>query len=141
MTLDAPLEKLPLLLLDGGLIPLLDPTIDTLAEETNAEVIGPGDVDTVYDVVGFVSAETVSAAFTLSDGAELAATLAGAFAAPAYPEAVDEAELSTCTSCWLADDLGGGLRSVRISTSDPPSPPGLALSRCRGGSAGTCSDQ
>ena len=126
VTLDAPLEKLPLLLRDGGLIPLLDPTIDTLAEETNAEVVGPGDVDAVYDVIGFVSAETGSAAFTLSDGAELAAALSGAFAAPAYPEAGDEADLDPgspilvpCSSCWLADDLGGGLRRVRISTSEP----------------------
>ena len=128
VTLDAPPAKLPLLLRDGGLIPLLDPTIDTLAEETNAEVVGPGDVDAVFDVVGFLSAATGSAAFELSDGAELAATLAGAFAPPAYPEAADEAELSTCASCWLADDRGGGLRRVRISTSDPAvAAGGLAL--------------
>jgi alpha-glucosidase len=118
VTLVAPLAKLPLLLRDGYLVPLLDPAIDTLAAETNVDVVGPADVDEVYDVVGLVSTDVGSAGFTLWDGGALHAAWTGAFAAPAYPLAADEAELSTCTSCYLREDLGGGLSRVRITSAD-----------------------
>jgi alpha-glucosidase (family GH31 glycosyl hydrolase) len=54
-TVDAPLDKLPLYLRRGYLVPLLDPTIDTLAVETNPDVVGPTDVDGVLDVRGFLA--------------------------------------------------------------------------------------
>ncbi len=76
-TLPAPLTELPLLLVDGSLIPLLDPTIDTLAVETSATVIGPTDVADVYDVVGALSHTTGRATFTLADGGTLDATYDG----------------------------------------------------------------
>ena len=68
VTVPAALDKLPLLLVDGTLLPLLDPTIDTLADETNPDVVGPGDVADVYDVVGMISKSTGAAQFTLADG-------------------------------------------------------------------------
>ena len=72
-TLPAPLTELPLLLVDGGLIPMLDASIDTLAPESSPTVVGPSDVADVYDVVGAISRATGSAAFTLADRGTLAA--------------------------------------------------------------------
>ncbi|MBW2262700.1 MAG: glycoside hydrolase family 31 protein, partial [Deltaproteobacteria bacterium] len=119
VTLDAPLDKLPLLLRDGYIVPLLDPTIDTLAAETHGEVVGPGDVSGVYDVVGFVSAAIGNASFTFHDGGELAVSWAGSFSPPTgFAEASTEAELSTCDGCYLTQDLGGGLMRARISSSN-----------------------
>ena len=117
VTIDAPLDRLPLLLRDGYIVPLLDPTIDTLAAETHSEVVGPDDVSHVYDVVGFISAVTVSATFTLHDGGELSVSWTGSFSPPSgTTEASTEAELSTCDGCYLVEDLGGGLSRIRISS-------------------------
>lgn len=119
VTLDAPLAKLPLLLRDGHLVPMLDPTIDTLAEETHSDVVGPGDVSDVYDVVGLVTLATGQASFTLWDGGNLEVEWTGTFVPPSgFTEASDEAELSTCDGCYLVQDLGGGLARVRLSTTD-----------------------
>lgn len=119
VTLSAPLAKLPLLLRDGHIVPLLDPTIDTLADETNVDVVGPGDVSHVYDVVGLVSTATGGASFALADGGELDVAVTGSFTAPDLPEATDEALLVDCDpGCWRRDDLGSGLERVRITHGD-----------------------
>lgn len=112
--IDAPLDKLPLLLRAGELVPMLDASIDTLADEDSADVVGPADVAGMYDVVGLLVDDS-TASFAVYDGTELTAARAGAFAAPALPEAADEAELATCASCYRVDDLGGGLQRVRIT--------------------------
>jgi alpha-D-xyloside xylohydrolase len=116
--LDAPLEKLPLLLRDGHLIPMLDPTIDTLAEESHSEVVGRTDVATTYDVVGFVTATTGEASFSLWNGFVFEVTWTGGLSAPSLPEAATEDELLTCGGCYLIEDLGGGLSRIRITSSD-----------------------
>ncbi len=115
VTVPAPLDQMPLFLRDGYLIPLLDPTIDTLAEETNADVVGPTDVADVYDVVGFVTSDTGAASFTTADGGTLMVTLTAAFEAPAIPLAASEAELATCDSCYWVDALSEDVMRVRIS--------------------------
>ncbi len=116
LVLAAPLERLPLLLRAGRLVPLLDPTIDTLAEEDHPEVVGPGDVADVYDVVGLLEAGGEPAVFTLWDGERLEARWDGGWSPPAgLAAAADEAELATCVGCYRADEAGAGLRRVRIS--------------------------
>ncbi len=116
VTLDAPLEKLPLLLRDGYLVPLLDPSIDTLAAEDNPEVVGPADVAGVYDVVGLISAAAGKADFTLHDGGVLEAELTGELGPPEFPEAASEADLSSCSACYLFEQLGPGLTRARITS-------------------------
>jgi alpha-glucosidase (family GH31 glycosyl hydrolase) len=69
--LDAPLDKLPLLLRAGHIVPLLDASIDTLARESNPDVVGPDDVADVYDVRVLLSPEAPSATLTLHDGEHL----------------------------------------------------------------------
>lgn len=123
----APLDKLPLFLRDGHLVPLLDPSIDTLAEEDLPDVIGPRDVAGVYDVVGLVSKEAGRAAFTLWDGGALEVSFRGGLAPPALPAAADEGELAACAGCYLVEPLAGGLTRVRISASGDVGAGGLAL--------------
>lgn len=123
VTLSAPLDKLPLLLRDGFLVPLLDPRIDTLDEGDHSaapagiDVIGPKEVADVYDVVGLLSPATGRATFTLADGGRLEASLSGSGSVDlaALRAARDEAELALCTGCYLDTPLADGLRRLRIS--------------------------
>jgi alpha-glucosidase (family GH31 glycosyl hydrolase) len=100
LTLDAPLSRLPLLLRDGYLIPMLDPTIDTLSDESHPEVVGPTDVATVYDVVGLVSLRSGAAHFVVHDGSRFDVSYSGQVAAPAN---------------GTLEELGSGLRRLRVS--------------------------
>ena len=115
VTVPAPLAKLPLFLRDGALVPLLDPSIDTLADWQHPPVVGPSDVADVYDVVGFVSTQTGSASFDVWDGTTLAVTWQGTFAPGSLTPAADERALATCDGCFLQQSLGAGLSRVRVS--------------------------
>jgi alpha-glucosidase len=117
VTLAAPLAKLPLLVREGHLVPLLDPTIDTLAEESSDAIVSLADVTDVYDVVGLmVTGTSEAAAFTLHDGGTLSATWTGGVAAPAsIPEAANAGQLATCDACYLIEELAPGVTRVRIS--------------------------
>jgi hypothetical protein len=77
VVLPAPVTEMPILLVDGQLVPLLDPTIDTLAAEMSPDVIGPTDVADVYDVTGVISKARGTAGFTLAGGATLTAQYDG----------------------------------------------------------------
>jgi alpha-D-xyloside xylohydrolase len=112
VTLPAPLTELPLLLVDGALIPMLDPTIDTLAIETSATVIGPTDVGDVYDVVGAISRATGTATFTLSDGGTLTAHYDGTPIA--------------CTGCTVTQ-LGPRVQRVQVQATADVTAGGLTL--------------
>ena len=108
-TLPAPLTELPLLLVDGVLIPMLDPTIDTLAPETSPTVIGPSDVAGVYDVVGAISK---TATFTFADHTNLAATYDGTPIA--------------CTGCTVTQ-IGPRVQRVQVEATGDVSAGGLML--------------
>jgi alpha-D-xyloside xylohydrolase len=125
---DAPLDKLPLFLRDGYIVPLLDASIDTLDDtETNPDVVGPRDVADVFDVVGLVSAPggptdggvagTV-ATFALWDRTQLSARWAGGFAVPSgFTEATDANDLATCTACYRRDAVPGATNVTRVRIS------------------------
>jgi alpha-glucosidase (family GH31 glycosyl hydrolase) len=121
VTIEAPLEKLPLLLVDGGLVPLLDPGIDTLSEEDDEDIVGPDDVAEVYDVWGFLTPDTGVARMELWDGSILDVTWDGTTAGLAdclgasLDVAADEEELSTCGACFLLEEPTAGLTRARIS--------------------------
>lgn len=115
VTLEAPLERIPILLRADRLVPMLDPAIDTLRlDEIREDIVGPRDVADVYDVVGFLSPGG-SARFVLYDGGMLEARRDGPFAPPALPEAADETELLTCNGCFRIDPLAGGVTRLRVS--------------------------
>ena len=122
VTRDAPLDTIPLFLRSGGIVAMLDPSIETLAQESNPSVVGPSDVADVLDVRAAIDADTASGQATLVDGTSLAVSLgAGDVALPgAVSVAGSEAELSSCTSCGLIEPLSGGATRVRISTDLQP---------------------
>jgi len=111
-TLPAPLTELPLLLVDGSLVPMLDPTIDTLAPETSATVVGPTDVADVYDVAGAVSRATGRATFTLADGGTLEADYDGSPIA--------------CTGCTVTA-ISPRVQHVQVETTTEVTAGGLSL--------------
>ncbi len=115
ITVPAPLGKLPLFLRDGYLVPLLDPSIETLTQGPHPGVIGPDEVADVYDVVGLISTATGKAAFSIFDGSVLSATWSGNFSAPTLPQAADESALATCDGCWLQTQIAPGVQRVRVS--------------------------
>jgi len=103
------------LLRDGRLIPLLDPTIDTLSDEEHPDVVSPGDVATAYDVVGLLSTEIGSSSYTIYDGTSLEVQWSGGFEPGALTPA-DEESLSDCEACYVLEELDG-LQRIRISAS------------------------
>ena len=111
-TLPAPITELPLLLVDGALIPMLDPTIDTLAPETSATVIGPSDVATVYDVAGALSRATADSTFALADGSTLAAHYDGSAIA--------------CAGCTVTR-IGPRVQRVQVTATTNVTAGGLTL--------------
>lgn len=72
VAIPAPLGKLPLLLRDGGIVPMLDANIETLAPATDPDVVTPEKVKDVLDVVVALSPGK-DARITLADGTTLAA--------------------------------------------------------------------
>ncbi len=126
---DAPLDRLPLFLRDGYLLPLLDPSIDTLSTEDHPDVVGPGDVAHVYDVVGLLSSEVGTASFLFADGGRLDATLSGDLGDPSLTEAASEEELRDCADgCFLREELSSELTRLRIThDGDELSAGGLTL--------------
>jgi hypothetical protein len=125
--LPAPLDKLPLLLRENRLLPLLDASIETLAEESAPDIVGPADVADVYDVVGLVTSGGV-ARFRLWDGDTFEARLSGRIAPPAaFPAASDAAALAGCDGCYRLEELPGGVVRFRASARSPISAGGLAL--------------
>lgn len=116
VTLDAPLDKLPLLLRAGQLVPLLDASVDTLAEETSPDIVSAADVSDVYDVVGLLAQNASSASFTLDDGSTLRVeTNAGP---STLTEVATDEEIATCSGCYRRTTIRAGLARVQISAAD-----------------------
>jgi alpha-D-xyloside xylohydrolase len=72
VSIPAPLGKLPLLLRDGGIVPMLDPSIDTLVPATEPGIVTPEQVKDVLDVVVALGPNG-EAHFTMADGTQLSA--------------------------------------------------------------------
>ncbi|MCC6551856.1 MAG: glycoside hydrolase family 31 protein [Polyangiaceae bacterium] len=143
VTVDAPLGKLPLFLAEGGIVPMLRPTIDAIAETT-----APDRVDSYATAAGPLWARIAAgaaAAFTVFDGAEVTAERSGgvitlgwkpgrefeggvvfeviaAGGAPlgvtaggaAIDEVADVAALEGVESGWVHDEAVGGTVIVKV---------------------------
>ncbi|MFT3711194.1 MAG: glycoside hydrolase family 31 protein [Archangium sp.] len=110
----APLERLPLFLVENTLVPLLDAEVQTLAPATVPGVVTEASRAGVLDVIAVVGPAGV-ASFTLADGSTFKVTrLASDEGNPgAIATAANEAELKTCAKCSLIDTRG--TKRVRIS--------------------------
>lgn len=108
VTIPAPLQKLPLLLADGGIVPMLDASIDTLAPATDPTVVTP---ETVKDRLDVLVALTPGkeARFVLADGTELVAKRQPAAGAPS---GLAPGDPQTCTDGCVEDTPS----RVRLST-------------------------
>ena len=120
VSLPAPLAKLPLLVRDGGIVPMLDASIDTLAPATDPTVVTPATVADRLDVIAALSPGK-EARITLADGTELVARRrAGANASSGYPLVTAE-QIAMCTGkpggegCLVASEEGSVSR-LRITT-------------------------
>ncbi|MBS2024858.1 MAG: glycoside hydrolase family 31 protein [Deltaproteobacteria bacterium] len=116
--LAAPLTHLPLLLRAGQLVPLLDASVQTLAQHTEPSVISAQDVADRLDVRVALSVGE-AASLTLADGSQLSASRGAADAGnPGALVAVDEAALPACALCALAESARpDGVRRVRANSS------------------------
>ncbi len=121
VTLPAPLARLPLLLRDGGIVPLLDASIETLAPATDAAIVTPEKVKDKLDVVAALSPGN-EARIVLADGTELIARRKASGPPVASGLAVaTPAEVATCegqsdaTGCVSATDEGAVAR-LRVTT-------------------------
>ncbi|HSO36502.1 MAG TPA: TIM-barrel domain-containing protein [Labilithrix sp.] len=119
-SLPAPLAKLPLLIKDGGIVPLLDASIETLAPATDPTVVTKEKVADRLDVVVALS-RGKEARITLADGTELVARRkAGGGAASGFAEVSPE-QVATCEGktpdqgCLVAREEGMVAR-LRITT-------------------------
>jgi alpha-D-xyloside xylohydrolase len=79
VTVDAPLDKLPLYLRAGGIVPLLRPTIDSMAPTSNPGTAA-GQVDSYADSPGVLHvrvAPGTASSFTLFDGTRISQSADG----------------------------------------------------------------
>ncbi len=104
-TIAAPLGKLPLLLVSEEILPLLDPSIETLAPATDPGVVTLDAVADRLDVVVALSPGG-EATLTLDDGTVLTATRDADGGNPDALEQVDVAEIAECASCFLESEPG-----------------------------------
>jgi hypothetical protein len=119
ITRNAPLDTLPLFLRSGGVVAMLDPSVDTLAPDASATVVSMDDVAGVLDVRAVIDAATGRGHADLVDGTTLDVTLAstGAVVLPAgVTAATDETQLATCAGCGRIDPGAGGAQRVRFSS-------------------------
>ncbi len=113
--LPAPLDRLPLLLKDGGIVPLLDPSIETLAPATESTVVSPEKVKDRLDVLVALTPGR-DASITLADGTRLVARRAAASGAPSnLPEVAPDA-LATCEGGCVSASAEGGVDRLRLTT-------------------------
>ncbi|MBI2393315.1 MAG: glycoside hydrolase family 31 protein [Deltaproteobacteria bacterium] len=115
-TIPAPLAKLPLLLVEREILPLLDPTIDTLAPATEPSVVTLEKVADRLDVL-VALAKGGKAQLTLVDGTELVAerTTDDAGNPGSLSTAPDEAGLAACYGCFL-ESKTGDVDRTRVTT-------------------------
>jgi alpha-glucosidase (family GH31 glycosyl hydrolase) len=119
-TLPAPLAKLPILVKDGGIVPMLDASIETLAPATDPDVVTVAKVADRLDVVVALTPGK-EARIVLADGTELVARRkATGGAASGYGDVAAE-QLGMCDGkpadqgCLHASEEGGVSR-LRITT-------------------------
>jgi alpha-glucosidase (family GH31 glycosyl hydrolase) len=110
---EAPLTKLPLFLVEGQLVPMLDPEVQSLAPSREPSVVTAETVADRLDVVGAI-APGGRARFVMSDGTQLEVAPATQGAA-ALTEARDAAVLAECDNCANVGPFGAATR-VRVTT-------------------------
>lgn len=102
----APLSKLPLFLVEGELVPMLDATVQTLAPASEAGVVTAASMAGVLDVRAALGPGG-RAALTLADGTRLTAHWLEDGGRPGLAAAASEAEVQACAGCYFVAPHGG----------------------------------
>jgi len=106
VTIPAPLDKLPLLLVENQILPLLDPSIDTLAPATDPSVVTPADVADRLDAK-VALAPGGHAELTLADGTRLVADrLDSDHKNPGKLQSVAADTIADCAACYHQEKTG-----------------------------------
>lgn len=111
----APLDRLPLFVKDGGIVPLLDPSIETLAPATEPGVVTLEVVKDRLDVVVALSPGR-DARIVLADGTELVARRSVEGGAPSPLAEVTDDALADCEDGCVSAAASGGVDRLRITT-------------------------
>jgi alpha-glucosidase len=102
----APLDKLPLLLKEEEVLPMLDPSIQTLAPATVSTVVTPDSVSDRLDVVVALSVGG-TATLTLVDGTVLTASRGATDNGnPANLQGASSSQIADCALCYLVTPTG-----------------------------------
>jgi len=133
-TRSAPLATLPLFLKSGGVVPMLDASIQTLAPATDPQVVTLDKVSGVLDVRAAIDASVAKGSIALVDGSRFDIALgAGDVVLPSTITPAQEADLQMCSACGRVDPLQNGAKRVRITSSDATISAGaLTLARTNG---------
>jgi alpha-glucosidase (family GH31 glycosyl hydrolase) len=111
----APLGKLPLLLVSQQILPLLDPSIETLAPATDPTVVTREKVADRIDVMVALPPGG-EARLVLEDGAELVATRGKADQGnPGKLGEVSAADIADCSNCFTASSQGA-VQRLRVNS-------------------------
>ncbi len=101
----APLGKMPIFLVSNQILPMLDPSIDTLAPATDPLVVDLADVADRLDVMVALDIGG-TATLALDDGTVLTARRVAEPAGSGGLAEVTEAEIATCSSCFVISAAG-----------------------------------
>ncbi|MFO0726660.1 MAG: glycoside hydrolase family 31 protein [Myxococcota bacterium] len=118
VTIPAPLGKLPLLLVEGQILPLLDPSIETLAPATDPTVVTLAKVSDRVDALAALGPGG-QASLTLVDGTVLSASrVPQDTGTPAGWLEVGSSTIADCVRCFARTSTGasGDLVRVRVGT-------------------------
>jgi alpha-glucosidase len=116
ITREAAVDVLPLYQRSGSIVPMLDPSIATLAPATTPGIVTLSDVAGILDLRTVLDPTAPSAQASLADGTTLQGTLGqGIPALPPGAATVDESDLSTCQLCGRLDPLPGGATRLRVT--------------------------
>lgn len=114
VSVPAPLERLPLFLVEGQLLPLLDADVQTLAPATEPGVVTAADRADVLDVQVALGPNG-QASLTMFDGAVLTVKRGGSAGRDGFTEQID---VAACEKCFHVETLPA-LQRVKVSSSTP----------------------
>lgn len=117
ITRDVPLAEMPLYLRAGGIVAMLDSSVETLAPDNNDQVTSALEMKGVLDARAAVAKGAMTGHVVLADGGVLDVAWNGAPMLPAgFTMAPDEATLAACSGCGRIDPIAGtGAVRVRLT--------------------------
>jgi alpha-glucosidase (family GH31 glycosyl hydrolase) len=114
VTFPAPVDRLPLFVVENQMVPMLDPSIDTLAPAPSAGVVSPDKVADRLDVVVAIGPGG-HAAITLADGTQLTADRGMPQGNQSNLATVTADDIASCSGCVVVN-AEGGVSRVRVTT-------------------------